>query len=87
MQVVLHEFEHASQTKERELQNAVDENNDLRVQLIEAKEEASQLSNECKQLNSELQESKAIAAKSEEALLLKSMEVEVCSVLFDFFSS
>jgi hypothetical protein len=83
MQVVLHEFEHTSQTKERELQNAVDENNDLRVQLIEAKEEASQLSNECKQLNLELQESKTTVSQSEAALLQKTMEVEVCLAIFD----
>ena len=81
----MHEFEHDSQTKDRELQNAVDENNDLRVQLIEAKEEASQLSNECKQLNAELQETKAIAAKSEAALLQKTMEGEVCFAIYDFF--
>ncbi len=88
-QVVLHEFEHASQTKERELQDAVDENNDLKVQLIEAKEEASQLSNECKQLNLELLESKSIAAKSEAALLEKAMELEVFlrSLLYFLFFS
>ena len=71
------EFEHAAQSKGNELQTLVDENNDLRVQLIEAKEEAAHFSNECKQLTSELQESKIAASKLEEVLAQKSIELEV----------
>jgi predicted nucleic acid-binding Zn-ribbon protein len=71
------EFEHSTNAKGNELQSIVDENNDLRVQLIEAKEEAAHFNNECKQLNADLQESRVIASKLEETLAQKSAELEV----------
>ena len=80
-QVVVSEFEHGQHSKDRHLQTVIDENNDLRVQLFDAKEESAHFSNECRQLSSELQDSKASAAKLEEELLLKSAQLEVCKVL------
>ena len=78
---MIEEFDHENNSKGQNLHDLINENKVLKVQIFKSKEEASHFSDVCNQLCSDLELSRLTSAKIEEAISMKTNELNVSALL------